>query len=136
MVRIRSPSISIDTSDVGPRKVGLELHLWTRTVIWVIAKHLPSRNGRVSKRAASLWYTIRANCSSALVLSIRLWNESTSRHKIAPNLGPDLCKSTSQGWVRQRNVSVSELGRPKVTRRDSQRHGHQQHHIIGKEISR
>ena len=35
-----SSSKSIDTWDISPRE-GLELQLWIRTIIWVVAKHLP-----------------------------------------------------------------------------------------------
>ena len=72
-----SSSISIDTWDIAPRK-GLELWLQIRTIIQVVAKHLPPQNGWVPKRAASWRDVINSIGSSTPVVSIRLWNKSTT----------------------------------------------------------
>ena len=48
VIGTRSSSISTDTWDMAPKE-GLELRLQIRTVIWVVAKHLPSQNGWVPK---------------------------------------------------------------------------------------
>ena len=77
LIGTRSSYKTIDTWDISPRE-GLELRLWIRTVIWVVAKHLPPHNGWVPKQADSLWYVINSNGSSVPVVSVRLWNKSTT----------------------------------------------------------